>query len=648
MTVVVEQPEQLQRILRGLTGGTDPGRLLHQTLAAAVQAARGNLGLLLGLVDGVGTPLASTGTVPPLLTEVADAAIASGRLARRSSRDGRRTAVAECLRVGNRVVGALAVAGSPATLDPHQLSLFADCASLALSHRPPPVPTSATEFLEALVRVGSDLDRSSVMNRMLESAETLFGARAGFCAVTDGAAVRISHIRGLDREAVTIASRHPEFRALITSPGLRVDPPTHPVVALLSHGIETAVGLPLQADGRALGHLVLLLGEAPQAALRATLNAFARYASLALRSADVYRRVGDKEEQLAAVVHGMPNPVIVVDQDARFVMVNGAAAELFELAGAFEVGHPAAGRLGNPALEAMLRPDADSSQQLELALGRSEPRVYHAAVRQVASLGGRPLGRVLVLDDVTTEAETHQMKADFVAVIGHELRTPTTVIKGYLHTLINRGDVLDTETRQLALGSIDTNVDRLIRLIEDLLFVSSIDSNRAKLHVEEVDLGELVDTYRSHRVSVRRPRRELEVSVDRAKVDQVLHHLVENALKYSQGEVRIDVANRGDEVHVAVVDRGPGIYSGDVPRLFDRFWQLDGSSTRSHGGTGLGLYICRRLVEAHGGSIWCESRLGVGSSFMFVLPRHPPEPDDVVERTGRPSREPAVGRAGRL
>ena len=96
--MAIEQSEPLQRILRGLTAGTDPGRLLHQALSAAVQAARGNLGLLLGLVDGVGTPLASTGTVPPLLTEVADAAIASGRLARRSSRDGRRTAVAECWR----------------------------------------------------------------------------------------------------------------------------------------------------------------------------------------------------------------------------------------------------------------------------------------------------------------------------------------------------------------------------------------------------------------------------------------------------------------------------------------------------------------------------------------------------------------------
>jgi hypothetical protein len=204
--VAIERDEQLHRILRGLVGGVDPGRLLHQALAAAVQAAHGNLGVLLGLVEGVPTPLAATGTVTPLLTEVAGTAMASGRLARRSS--GSRTAVAECLRVGDRVVGALAVSGRPSELDPRPLPLFADCASLALAHRPAPVPASATEFLDALARVASDLDRSSVINRALEAAEVLFGARAGFCAVSDGASMRISHIRNLDRAAVTRASQH--------------------------------------------------------------------------------------------------------------------------------------------------------------------------------------------------------------------------------------------------------------------------------------------------------------------------------------------------------------------------------------------------------------------------------------------------------
>ena len=106
-----------------------------------------------------------------------------------------------------------------------------------------------------------------------------------------------------------------------------------------------------------------------------------------------------------------------------------------------------------------------------------------------------------------------------------------------------------------------------------------------------------------------------------AKVQQVLHHLIDNALKYSDGEVVVEIHDRGEELEVAVVDNGPGIFSGDVPRLFERFFQLDGASTRAHGGTGIGLYVSRRLVEAHGGKIWCESRLGVGSRFAFTLPR---------------------------
>ena len=134
-------------------------------------------------------------------------------------------------------------------------------------------------------------------------------------------------------------------------------------------------------------------------------------------------------------------------------------------------------------------------------------------------------------------------------------------------------------------------------------------------------MGRLATDLASERVKVRRPRREVTLTADAAKVEQVIRHLLENALKYSDGEVTVEVADRGEEVEVAVVDAGPGVFSGDVPRLFERFFQLNGEATRSHGGTGIGLYVCRRLVEAHGGRIWCESRLGVGSRFAFTLPR---------------------------
>jgi len=226
-----------------------------------------------------------------------------------------------------------------------------------------------------------------------------------------------------------------------------------------------------------------------------------------------------------------------------------------------------------------------------------------------------------VLDDITKERETDQVKSDFVAVVGHEMRTPLTVMKGYLRTLVHRGETLDPHVRELALKAVESNAERLQRLIEDVLFVSAVESGRSNLHLEDIDLGALVDATVQERVKVKRPRKDLTLSIDTAKVQQVLHHLVDNALKYSDGDVVVEISDQGDELEVAVIDKGPGIFSGDVPRLFERFFQLDGASTRAHGRTGIGLYVCRRLVEAHGGKIWCESRLGVGSRFAFTLPR---------------------------
>src|SRR5947209_16735802 len=336
----------------------------------------------------------------------------------------------------------------------------------------------------------------------------------------------------------------------------------------------------------------------------------------------------------------MANPVLVVDEAARFVLINGAAAELFSIAAAFELDQPVAGKLGNPVIEEMIIAQGQGSTT-EVVLGEVEPRVYKASARRVMSSGGRALGRVLVLDDITKERETDQVKSDVVAVIGHELRTPLTVMKGYLRTLVHRGETLDSHVRELALKAVESNADRLQRLIEDVLFVSAVETGRPNLHLEDVDLGALVDSALQERVKVRRPRKDLTVSIDTAKVQQVLHHLVDNALKYSDGEVVVEIQDQGDELEVAVIDKGPGIFSGDVLRLFERFFQLAGPSTRAHGGTGIGLYVSRRLVEAHGGKIWCESRLGVGSRFAFTLPRW-----REVETTEVTIDEPAVENTG--
>jgi signal transduction histidine kinase len=116
---------------------------------------------------------------------------------------------------------------------------------------------------------------------------------------------------------------------------------------------------------------------------------------------------------------------------------------------------------------------------------------------------------------------------------------------------------------------------------------------------------------------VAQPHR-IEALVDRRALERAVRPLLDNALRYSDGPVGLELADRGDGFEIAVIDAGPGIFSGDVPGLFERFHPLDGSPSRR--GAGLGLYTARRMVEAMAGRIWCDTRLGVGSRFAFRLP----------------------------
>ncbi len=614
--------QYLAQVLRGLTVGADPVRLLHDALTGAVAASAGRHGIIVGMVEGAPSIIAASGTTPKIVMETAQACIADQRLARRRDAAIGSGAIAEPIRLGHRIVGAIAVGGDPLSLDASPLPLFADAAGMALSRRPSVGRASVPDFSDALLQIGADLDQTVVLTRVFEAAERLFGALGGFCVVPDGDSWRVAQYRGITAADLRNASRHPDFRGFVASVNLRVEPPTHPVVAGLVQGAETAVSVPLVAAGRRQGFLVLLLGEAPDQVGQGLLLAFANQVAMILRSSDQAQRVRDYEQRLAAVVHSSPSPVMVLDDKGCFVLVNGAAAELFHLPEAFAVGQPLTGRLNHEGLEALVAEEGEG--QMEVLLGTPPDRLYLAATRRMRAPGGRDLGRIVVLEDVTKQRETDKIKNDFVAVIGHELRTPLTVVKGYVKMLTLKGSSIDEASLDTCVKALASNTGRLERLIEDLLFVSSIESRRPSLDLQPVDVGTVLDEFAGPRVTVQRPRSSILVQLDRAKLDQILHHLLDNALKYTEGEIQLSVVDADDAVEIRVDDSGPGIYSGDVPQLFERFRQLDGSSTRDHGGTGLGLYICRRLIELQGGRIWCDSRLGVGTRFAFTLPKDGP------------------------
>ncbi len=626
---LVDPTATLRSVLRGLAAGAPTRDLLDELVREAVEACGGRSGLLLARSEHGPVTAASFGLVAPPLPDAAEEVLTSGRSARRSVAGAREALLAVPVRAGPRIVAAMAVAGATLALDRQLLGLHADLAAVVLDVRATPSPF-ATEVLDALARAAQEVDEDAVHERLLEAAEALFGAAGGLSgrevepasprSDRSPVVVRVVAARGIDRDRLQRAAADPAFAETLASPGLRVEGTSSRVSALLSEGRHSVVSVPLRHVGGDGGKLVLLLAGPPDAALRSLLAAFGRSAGTALTAASLRVRLRDRDEVLATVVGGVASPILIADLDGRLLHLNASAAELLALSESLDIGRPVVGRLGHPVLEDLLTGAREGRADLSLAR-QGEERAYRASSRTAVGEGGRRLARVVLLEDLTTSAELEQVKQDFLGVIGHELRTPLTVAKGAVRTLARRGTSIEPAAFERTVGALSRNVDRLERLVEDLLFVSAVEQGRNSLHLEPTDLAELVGEIAGPRVIVDRPRREVVATVDRSKFGHALHHLVDNALKYSDESVAVVLTEREDEVELAVVDRGIGIYSGDIASLFQRFRQLDASATRTAGGTGIGLYIARRIVEAHGGRIWCESRLGQGSRFAFTIPR---------------------------
>ena len=229
--------------------------------------------------------------------------------------------------------------------------------------------------------------------------------------------------------------------------------------------------------------------------------------------------------------------------------------------------------------------------------------------------------------------ELDRMKSEFVAVVSHEVRTPLTSIKGSLELLGDeRFHVLPPPQKEL-LHICQANTERLISLINDILDFSKLEASKFSLNFESFDVGKIVPEAVEHirnlagikgiAIDVHVEGSAGLVEADPMRITQVVTNLLGNAIKFSQEKSRIEVWARGnhEEVTVFVRDFGKGISQRDLSRLFQRFAQLDSSTTRKAGGTGLGLVISKGIVEQHGGRIWVDSALGKGSTFYFSLPR---------------------------
>lgn len=270
---------------------------------------------------------------------------------------------------------------------------------------------------------------------------------------------------------------------------------------------------------------------------------------------------------------------------------------------------------------------------LEFSFTDDEPLIVKVTFTPIQRRGRGITGTIIVLQDVTEQEKLEQSRRDFVANVSHELRTPLTTIKSYLEAL-DDGALEDPDLAKRFVGVTRNEAERMIRLVNDLLHLSRLDSRQAIIHKEPTHLSEMLEEV-ADRFSFQSSQKKIDISIevdstlpdkvylDPDQIDQVLDNLVSNAIKYTTegGSIALCARCHGDDaVLIEVKDTGIGIPKKDLSRIFERFYRVDKARSRNMGGTGLGLSIAREIVRAHGGHIWIDSEIDVGTKISFTLP----------------------------
>jgi two-component system phosphate regulon sensor histidine kinase PhoR len=330
-----------------------------------------------------------------------------------------------------------------------------------------------------------------------------------------------------------------------------------------------------------------------------------------------------------AVIAGFPDPLILIDRNRRILRANAASAEFI---GTVSEPRDLASSLRNPALlaavDAVLRGGGTCTVEFEVALPVARMLEARLARIEGSALGGG--GAVLTLHDVTASKRAEQMRADFVANAGHELKTPLTSLVGFIETLLGPARD-DAAARERFLGIMREQAGRMARLVDDLLSLSRIELNEHVPPTARVPLRSVIEQVaaalelraaeRQVRIVASLPQALPDVMGEADELAQVFQNLIDNAIKYGRPRTEITIsATRTDALlGIAVGDRGDGIADEHLPRLTERFYRVDSARSRELGGTGLGLAIVKHILNRHRGRLDIESTPGVGSTFTVWL-----------------------------
>jgi two-component system phosphate regulon sensor histidine kinase PhoR len=375
-----------------------------------------------------------------------------------------------------------------------------------------------------------------------------------------------------------------------------------------------------------------------------------------MSSAKVFHDVVAEKQELIHTIESLYIGLVVIATNRRVLQINPSARLILKLGeDDSPIGHPYTSVVEHPGLLALLERSLSKAVPTEVNGEISIPvdpenyvegdvleRIYQVQCAPVRGDDTDEIaGIVVLLNDITEIRGVDRMKTAFISTVSHELRTPLTSIKGFIATLLaDKEGFYDPATQREFYAIIDSECDRLTRLIDDLLSASRIEQGKAlEYNFEDVDIAELVHTVlMSQSASITNsihtliedfPTELPKIQADRDRMNQILTNVIGNAIKYSPsgGVVTVSgsTANGGRGIQIRVSDQGIGIPREHLAKIFERFHRVDNRDNREIGGTGIGLYLVKSMVEAHHGTVDVQSELGKGSTFIINLPLSQPK-----------------------
>ncbi|MGB7486847.1 MAG: response regulator [Phormidesmis sp.] len=403
------------------------------------------------------------------------------------------------------------------------------------------------------------------------------------------------------------------------------------------------------------------------------------------------KRVKERTQELNAIIDNLGNGLLVIDKEGKISRANPILRHIFNFEESDLTGKLAATVFEDSLIQLVEQSKGDIDRSWSTELTLPNERIGQATVTPIlaeAETGfatRKPVGTVVLIRDVTTEKAVDRMKTDFISTVSHELRTPLTSVLGFakiiqkkletvlLPAMTSEDKKINRAARQIKdnLKIIISEGERLTSLINDVLDIAKIEAGKIEWRMADVDLHAVIDQAIAA-TSVLAQKNNVAVTTniapdlptitaDQDRLIQVFINLISNAIKFTpDGSVNCETNLTEEGLCVRIIDTGIGISAEDQPLVFEKFKQVGEIMTDKPQGTGLGLPICKQIVEHHNGRIWVESQLNVGSIFSVAFPlsapinssspviQHHPTVEKLVERIKADVKQTAPGESGTI